>query len=235
MLTGLYNSVSAMNAAAVRQDVIASNLAHSDIPGFKRALVSFESMQSEAERGYDAFRPQTSVKTDFAQGIMEQTGRALDLAIAGDGFFAIEGPDGPLLSRNGVLTRNESGQLVTASGYALADSPTIPVEVATSDISIGSDGTVSAAGTIIGRIELVTIDDPSQLLRVGTTMFQAPQGVQTQAAEGEIRQGVRERPNMSTVVEMVQMLSGIRHNEANQKAMEAISDAIQKHTTSGGR
>lgn len=233
MLTGLYTSASAMNAASVRQDILSRNLAHAGIPGFKRSHVTFESFgegANEPEASRFGSR-NTAIETDFTAGAIQQTDRTLDLAIEGEGFFVLDGPNGPLLTRNGVFNRNDAGQLVTSSGYVMAGSPIIPPNVATEELTIGTDGAVFANGVPLGQIERVTVPDTSLLNPVGTTLYETPPGVVTDPAEGRLLQGFRENANVSSVIEMIQMLAGMRHHEANSKALRVISEAVEKHTT----
>lgn len=235
MLTGLYNSSSAMNAAAVRQDIIARNLAHSEMPGFKRVQTTFEAFgrpTNEVEPNRLGTRA-TITKTDFSPGPLKSTGRKLDLAIAGDGFFQLEGPNGPLLTRNGVFYRNAGGQLINSIGYPVSGANAIPPNIPTEAIKISADGRISANGQQFGQLEIVTVPDTATLEDFGTTLFQAPPGVQTAPADGTIQQGFREQANVTTVTEMVQMLAGMRHHEANSKVMQLMADTLQRHTSKG--
>ncbi|MFK7819154.1 MAG: flagellar hook-basal body protein [Planctomycetaceae bacterium] len=233
MLTGLYNSASAMNAASVRQDVLSRNLAHAGIPGYKRSHVTFESFgEGTQEPNASRFGSRnTVVETDFTPGPVQQTERPLDIAIDGDGFFVLEGPNGPLLTRNGVFNRNEAGELVTSSGYTMANSPIIPPNAATGDLRIGTDGAVFANGVQVGQVEVVTVPNTGSLKNVGTTLFEAPPGVNTEPTDSRVLQGFRENANVSSVIEMIQMLAGMRHHEANSKALRTISEAVEKHTS----
>lgn len=230
MLTGLYGAASAMGVQAERQDVIARNLAHVNVPGFKRMLLGLE---TKSTGDPDMMRPSGATQVDFSQGQMESTGRKLDLAISGEGFFVFEGPDGDVYSRNGVLTRNQAGTLVNASGYPLKNSPRIPDNVAESDITVTPQGQMFANGQLLGRVEVVAFPDNSVLKPVGTTFYAAPDGVVPDEAESTIQQGVKERSNVSSVVEMVQMLAGMRHHEASARSMQLLFEALQKHTTAG--
>lgn len=238
MMTGLYNSAAAMEAASLRQEVLSRNLAHATITGYKRTNVSFDRFASDETAGAPTNVPPlttTRTQTDFSQGAMKRTGRALDLAISGSGFFQVQGPDGPLLTRNGVFNRTDSGTLVTSSGYELVDSPVLPTDVATSDITIAASGMLSVAGRRLGNIKIVTVADPTRLTPSGPTLFKPPEGAVMEAADGAIEQGAREQANVTSVIEMVQMLAGMRHHEANTKAIRMITDAVQRHIASGDR
>jgi flagellar basal body rod protein FlgG len=166
----------------------------------------------------------------FTPGDIQFTGNPLELAIDGDGFFVLDGPKGPLYTRNGQFMLNASGQLVTPGGLMLAGDGggalSIPANAA--KIIVSQDCTVSADNTPIGRIRLASFVDPGQLVRAGTTLFEAPPGVGAQASTASIRQGYREGSNVQVVHEMVQMIAGMRQYEAAAKALRSLSDATQQ-------
>lgn len=236
MLAGYYSAASGMRAALQNQDVMAHNLAHATVPGYRRQSLSFEAVTSPLNQtGQSApARPLYGAKTaqhysSFTSGDYQLTGNPLDLAIQGDGFFVVDGPQGPLYTRNGQFMLNASGQLVTASGLPLAgDSGALTIPANAGKISVSQDGTVSADTTQIGRIRVASFADPRQLVRAGTTLFQAPTGVAAQASTASIRQGYREGSNVQVVHEMVQMIAGMRQYEAAAKALRSLSDATQQ-------
>ena len=232
MLRGLYSSAAAMNAAATHHDVVSRNLAHVNVPGFKRSHVSFESLASTSHPNTsDNIGANARTETDFTPGAFERTGRPLDLAIEGDGFFTLDGPDGPLFTRNGSFHRTDDGQLVTSSGYPVAGSPTIPPDVADADIQIAGNGEISVNGNVLGQLEIAGFTDNSRLRSVGTTLFAAPPAMPPGDSDARVQQGTRERSNVNSVIEMVQMLAGMRHHEASSKALQAIAEAVEKHTS----
>ena len=123
MISGLYSAASGLLAAEMNQDIVARNLAHVNVPGFRRALLPFETLETELaaiSNGEDinalVGTYAQSIAIDFSPGTVESTGRSLDVAIMGDGFFVIEGENGPLYTRNGVFDINEQGELVNRSG-----------------------------------------------------------------------------------------------------------------------
>ncbi len=131
-----------------------------------------------------------------------------------------------MYTRNGQFQLNAGGRLVNQSGYPVRGVGAIPQSAA--KIQIAQDGTVMADSTSVGQLELVAFNDPKQLVRAGTTLFQAPPGTTTQAFTGTLRQGYREGSNVQVVHEMVQMISGMRQYEAAGKAMRSLSDAMQQ-------
>lgn len=239
MLSGLYSAATGMNASAAQHEIIARNLAHANVPGFRRSVMvsqTFESALTDARKAQvnrEAWGvAEAAVRTDFGAGTIQYTQAPLDLAISGDGFFELAGPNGPLYTRNGTFHLNEGGEIVSSDGLVLqgnGGSVTIPPEISLHEVSIGRDGTVSARGTQLGQISLVQFADTSGLQQEGATLF-AAQGAAPETGTGEIIQGAREMSNVSAVEELIAMIAGLRHYEASQRALRSISDAVAQNT-----
>ena len=124
MLNGLYSAAAGMDAAQARHETAATNLASAQQPGFRRTQVgrgTFEAavLAVQHQEGRDAGPNQSGDLLDFREGTMQLTGRGLDLAIQGDGFFVVDGPEGLLYTRNGRFFVNEASELVTVDGLPL--------------------------------------------------------------------------------------------------------------------
>jgi flagellar basal-body rod protein FlgF len=227
VIRGLYSAAGGMQANSVQQDVTAHNLSHAMKPGYRREVLRFDAVGSHD----DIVGPSSSLHTDFSSGTLEQTGGTLDFALNGPGFFAVQGPSGPLYTRNGVFQLNVQGQIVTPDGLAVqgASGPiALPQEA--SSIEILGDGTLIADGNEIDKLRVVAFQNPDDLQRVGSTYFQAPPDSIPSAIQTEVRQGYREISNTSVVHEMVQMISGVRLFEATQRALRQLSDTIGLNT-----
>ncbi len=238
MFDALYSGASTLDVLAQQQDMIASNLAHLNTPGHRRTLASFAERMKEASGGAatDASRrPGTKLDTktfDFTAGRLESTGRKLDLSIKGDGFFAFQGPDGEVYSRDGVVFRTPDGQLVNRAGFPLlGDGGPINVSPAApmNDIVIGSDGTVSVGSQTSGKIKVVSFENPSLLTSDSGIMFQQGGATIKNDAQYTIHQGTRELSNAHPVTELVSLIVGSRHYESAQRAIRAISDVLQEN------
>ena len=216
-----------MNATSQQQDAIAHNLAHAVKPGYLRELIRFEAPAA----GNPIQGPATSLHTDFQPGTMQLTGNKLDLALEGPGFFTVQGPTGPVYTRNGVFQLNENGRMTTMEGLpAMGVAGTIDLPPGTLNIDVLGNGAVIADGIEVDQLRVVAFENPASLQRVGTSYFQAPPNAPTLPVAANVFQGYRELSNSTIVQEMVQMIAGVRHFEAAQRALRSIGDAIANNT-----
>jgi flagellar basal-body rod protein FlgG len=158
----------------------------------------------------------------FEQGALRNTGRPLDVAIQGPGFLRVRLADGREgLTRDGALQVDAAGRLTTGTGQLLEPGVTLPRGTAESEIAIAPDGTVRAAGRAVGRLDVVTVRAPQELLSVGGNAFVAtPQsGAPLRAGAGTLRQGELESSNVDMADAMVSIIE-------SQRAFELASKAI---------
>lgn len=241
MLSGVYSAAAALRTAEFQQDVIATNLAHMNVPGFRRSVVSIATFaeQLAAQEAQEPGHGNTieSLDTDFTEGPMVQTGRKLDVAIGGDGFFVVQGKSGPLYTRSGTLQVGEGGNLVGTHGMpVLGDGGplSIPSDISPSQINIATDGTITAGETQVGKLQLVRFENNARLKPVGTTLFSAEDATVQVDAEVSVIQGVREQSNVQPVDELVSMILASRYHEAAQRTLKSIDQTIQQQTDPQG-
>ncbi len=236
MLNGLYGSAAALDALTRLQESTASNLAHLNTPGHRRLLSGFSELIDP--QGSGEARPGAIVgeqQADFSPGRLEQTERSLDMALQGDAFFVFQGAHGLMYSRNGVLFRNpDSNQLVNGDGFPILDNNQQPItfDGPLDELSIGSDGAMVRKGQPIGKLGVVEFDDNSLLESENQTYFRAGSATVAPAEEFRVVQGFRELSNASPVTELISLIVCSRHFEASQRAIRAISDALQANTRS---
>jgi len=240
MLSGLYAASTAMHAAELGHEVIARNLANINVPGFRRAIASYEKFEPAPDAvSRDADVSKTlgtqlqDVRYDFQQGPVQHTGRKLDVAINGDGFFELEGSNGSLYTRSGVFFVGDGGTLVNSDGLSVLGESgplSIPAGSSPNDVAIDEAGRVSVQGFELGQLKVVSFPDNGQLVPEGTTSFRAPAELEPQASTARIQQGAREMANVSSVHELVRMIAGMRHYEASQKSLQTIGDSVH-HVT----
>jgi flagellar basal body rod protein FlgG len=166
--------------------------------------------------------------TDFAQGSLTSTGNPTDLALSGRGFFAVNGPNGTLYTRNGGFQISPQGTLVTTEGYGVRLSDGQPLTLdPNSAIVVGADGTVSQNGAALGQLQVVDFAEPNLLEKSVGTNFQSPdpQKVTPQAATNvQVAQGKLESSNASSAESAARMVMLLRHFEMLQRAVKIGAD-----------
>lgn len=215
MQNALFVGVSSQVALQRELDVIANNMANVSTNGFKGRNSLFQEYLAPVARA-DSFTPSdrrisyvidrgTTLNLD--QGPIEQTGNPLDVAVKGAAFIAVQSQGGERYTRNGALSVNNQGQLVTSEGYpVVGEGGPITVNPQETGLSIGTDGTVSTNLGIRGRIKLVTFANPGQLVNEGGNLFSSPQPARPAGIDGRLESGALERSNVSPVIEMTRLM-----------------------------
>jgi len=215
-------------------DIIAHNLANVSTVGYKRRCNAFSKSLEAQGTGLQTYSPGSidlNSVFDFSQGSIVETGRPLDLALYGKGFFVIETPEGPLYTRNGIFLTNQNGQIVDSGGRIVAGEAgpiTIPGGVVLAQLNVSSDGNISAGDTVIGKFKFVDFkDDENKLVPAGENCYQmSEQDVTPVAAENiVVKQGYQEASNVKMMDELVDMLMVSRLYEANMKFVAAQEEA----------
>jgi flagellar basal-body rod protein FlgF len=210
-------------------DLLANNLANTSASGYKADREFYSTYLSpEALAASDPAVGDSPVVqrqwTDFAQGSITNTSNPTDLALSGKGFFTINGPNGPLYTRNGSFQVSPLGALVTGEGYPVRLTGGQPVTLDPgAQIVVGPDGTVSQNGAALGQLEIVDFSDPSLLAKFGGTNFQNPdpQKISTQAATNvHVAQGKLESSNSVPAESAVRMVTLLRQFEMLQHAVK---------------
>lgn len=218
-----YVSLSRQSGLKRELNSIANNIANINTTGFRREGVVF----SEHVKRLDSGDPSVSIASaghhyiDMTPGEIRLTGNPLDFAIEGEGFFTIEGPDGPRLTRAGAFTLNAEGELVTQDGARVLDDGGGAIVFPPNAVGLAGaqDGTLSANGQVVGRLGVVTVD-PLSLSRVGGNLFATNAGVEPLEAFS-VRQGAIESSNVSAVAEIAHMIEVQRTYEMGQKFLQS--------------
>lgn len=225
-------------------DVIANNIANLNTTGFKGESVMFEQYLDPTARheyfpGNDrriAFVMDRATLQDFTQGPLQRTEAPLDVAIDGQGFFAIQTPNGERYTRAGNFHLNAQGQLTTNNGHlVLGQGGPIVFEPNDTNIAIAADGTVSAsngAGQIgeRGKLRLVSFQNPTQLTQQGDGLWSAPASQAPQVAAittTRVVQGALEKSNVQPVREINRMLE-VTRSYTNISNMQQRTDELRR-------
>jgi flagellar basal-body rod protein FlgG len=256
MFRALNTAASGMIAQQLNLDNIANNLANASTAGFRKRRLQFQDLlyqnlimpgaastqQTTISAGLQIGLGARSSASEMiqSQGDFDSTGNPLDLAIQGQGFFQVQMPDGEMgYTRSGTFQLDAQGNMVTASGYALQPSITIPANATT--VTIGTDGTVSVAlpgqsqSQQIGQIQLASFMNPGGLNSIGQNIF-LPTTASGDAVLGTaggseglgtIQQGALEESNVNVVEEFVNMILAQRSYESNSKVVQAADQMFQ--------
>jgi flagellar basal-body rod protein FlgG len=255
MNPALWAAKTGLDAQQTRMTVTSQNLANVNTTGFKKGRAIFEDLlyqnvsQVGAPTSSDTRAPVglslgtgvrvVATEKSYTQGNMQQTGNSLDVAINGRGFFQVLLPDGTMgYTRDGSFKMSDTGQLVTASGYAVQPGITIPDS--TQSVTVGSDGTVSVtlAGQSqpqqIGQLQTFDFINPAGLQPRGENMLTetaasgtAQGGTPGQTGLGSLEQGSLESSNVNVVEELVNMIETQRAYEMNSKAISTTDQMLQ--------
>lgn len=224
---------SSIDALTKEFEIIAHNLANVSTAGFKRRSNAFSQYIKTPEAGTETYSPGTielNSVFDFSQGNIVETGRSLDFALHGKGFFVIETPNGPLYRRNGIFLTNQNGQIVDFQGRIVAGEAgpiTIPNDVGIQQVSVSSNGSISIGGATVGKFQLVDFEeDEDKLVPIGENCYAMPdENIQPVAAENiVVKQGYQEASNVKIIDELVDMIMVSRLYEANMKFFTASTE-----------
>jgi flagellar basal-body rod protein FlgF len=232
-------ATSGMRALMDTLNMSANNLANASTNGFKSDKESYNLYVSNAAQaaadgeGYLATTVPVvqSQWTDFAQGLLIRTGNQLDLALNGKGFFAANGPSGPLYTRNGSFKMNPQGVLVTHEGYPLRTVDKTPIQTQSlAPLQVTPEGEVLQDGQSLGTLEVLNFTDTHALAKQGNNYFNLvdPNTKPALVAETQVEQGKVEASNSSSANAAVRLVSVMRQFEMLQKAV-SISGDMNKH------
>ena len=237
MLQSLYAASSGMEASQTQFNAISNDLANMDTPGYQGTDVGFESLLYSSGGDSSGSRVRTGagaqaaiVGRDQAEGTLQTTGRSLDVAIEGPGYLQVRRPDGSLgLTRNGGLQVTASGRVTTQAGMPLVPPLTIPRGVQADNVSIAADGSVSAGGRGIGKIEVVDVPAPNQLLADGDTTFSttAASGAPRAVKGSALKQGALEGSNVDVNDVMSEMINAERTYQMTEQAVHYQDQMLQ--------
>jgi flagellar basal-body rod protein FlgF/flagellar basal-body rod protein FlgG len=246
MVSGKY---SALAGAISREQAIANlsnNLANVNTTGFKKSNISFEAvlsgtMQDNAAKGVNYDRIGKNY-TDFSAGPLRSTGDPLDLAIAGEGFFKVLGPDGVLYTRRGDLEINQEGLLTTSNGLPVLGDGNSPITIPDTDVSkivVRDDGTIHTIGprdskSEVGQLAIVEIADKLKLTPASDTTFSLEVGgLEIPSETSRVVQGKLEQSNVNMTEGMAQMIDYHRTYETYQKVLKSYGSISEKQEELG--
>lgn len=229
-------ALSRLTAQQRAMDVTATNIANAGTPGYRGARILFSDWLMRAEQGDKiAFTQDRATYRDTSQGPINHTNNPLDIAIAGDGYFTVDTPRGPRLTRGGHFELNGDGGIIDGQGNQLLDTAGNPLRLATADthVTISPDGTISSENGRIGRIGVVRPDDEMKLRSEGGRLFISDSPT-TAVATPKLLQGAIEASNVQPALELTRMMSALREFQFASQFVDGESErqrnAIDKIT-----
>lgn len=230
----------AMDQKIIQLDYITHNLANAETPGFKaQHLYALKSLEQANQTDEDTSSAHV-VLTDFSQGIAQKTGNPLDLSIQGDGFFAVQTPEGEAFTRQGNFTVNKLNQIVTQSGHPVVGTGGGPITLPDGKVQISEEGSVyvnkNEIGSEVGKLKIVDFSDKRALTEAGGGLYRDPGSAGMKKIEKpSIAPGSVELSNVNIVKEMAEMIDTHRSFETYQKIIQTLSDEDKLSTGRVGR
>jgi len=240
----LYENAAALRSLEQYQNIIANNIAASHVAGFKKVAVSFEAIEGgEIPRStHDRLRndmpgsfPMLKNQSDLVEGELRETNNPLDMALRGDGFFALNNSKGEsVYTRNGQFYINSEGIMVNSMGHQFSDPSgnAITTDPSLGEISIDKEGQVFQGEELIGELGVFSFDDPqSQLERIGGGFIAKDETVfpnESEPGSFTVMQGFLEGSNVSSIEEMIGLIEVSRAHEANQKMIQTFDQNVGK-------
>jgi flagellar basal-body rod protein FlgF len=228
----IYLSMSGAKATLQRQEVLAHNLANVSTAGFRAELAAFRAVPVQGDGASTrVYALESTPGYSDAPGVVQGTGRTLDVAVGGKAWLAVQALDGTeAYTRGGALDIEAEGQLVTRGGLpVLGDGGPINVP-ANARLDIAADGTISASvgaakPQVLGRIKMVTADAPLQ--RGSDGLFRAGDGELPVDTQARLTPGALEGSNVSAVETMIAMISAARQFEQQMKMLQSAEQKEQ--------
>lgn len=235
MDSGYYAAFSGLLARSQALDLAAGNLANAGTAGyraerdyFRSAIAGPDALESQLNTTVNNFGVLGGSRLDLDQGALTPTGNPFDVAVEGDGFFAIQTKQGIRYTRNGQFERAQNGALTTEAGEPVLDGRDQPIVIPAGEVVVGSDGVVSVNGAIASRIGLFGFAAGGSLTAEGADRYAAAAGVAPSAATGSIRQGALESSNQNVIEGSLQLVLMERQAEMLQKAVSVFSNDFDK-------
>ena len=239
MLDGLHSAATGMAAQQDRIAAVSNDLANASTTGYKHVRVGFRDLmyqQGGRTSAEGAARTGTGAATvdagrSMGQGSLQRTDEPLDVAIQGEGFLRVRLADGrQALTRDGALHFDGTGRMTNSAGALIQPPISLPKGVAADKIDIGRDGTVTADGRRLGRIDVVAVRSPQGLEAVGDNAFlpSAASGAPTRApAATTLEQGALEASNVDMSDAMVEMIDAQRSYSLASRAIQTADQMME--------
>jgi flagellar basal-body rod protein FlgF/flagellar basal-body rod protein FlgG len=236
MGSGFYAAFSGWLARSEALDAAASNLANSGTQGFRAereyfrsALMGPGALGDQLDSTVNNFGVLGGNQLDLGQGALTATGNPLDVAIEGQGFFAIKAKNGIRYTRDGSFQRAANGTLVTSQGEPVLDVKNKPILIPAGTITIGAKGAISVNGAVVGDLGVFSFPSAASITPEGANRFAPVKGAKPKLSAGAtIRQGALEGSNQNVIEGTMDLILAQRQAEMMQKALVLFDNDLDK-------
>jgi flagellar basal-body rod protein FlgF len=222
---GIYNGVASANASQRRLEAITANIANVNTPAYKRVSTALKAFRLPNGSETDT-QVLVHSETDFSQGDLQASASPYHMALMGEGFFSIDTPEGEMYSRRGDFHVNKDGVLLTSEDYPVAwEARPDPIDPAGEPITVDPTGEVRQGKKLLGSIKVVSVAQPGNLEPKGGGYFKASAGSIESVSDAAIYQSHLEGSNVTSIDELVGMISAQRKFEGAKSAMQMIDQS----------
>ncbi len=235
----IYTAAGGAARVLEQQAVISNNMANVSTTGFREQMAIYRSVPVVGQPGLPT-RVSTITATptsNFEQGVMAETGHALDLAVTGDGWFSVQTPEGEAYTRAGELAVSQDNLLVTQQGYPVLSNDGGPIEIPErGSVSFSGDGQISALGAgdnpgdiqQLGQLKLVN-PPVASMQRGDDGLYRLADG-EAAPADPQVRMisGFVEKSNVNPAEAMVGMIANARRFEMQMKIIQDASSNAER-------
>ena len=231
MQGGLYVGLSAQTSLTRRLETIADNVANMNTVGYRATGVSFAAEVAKTGDRQTSFAGAGTEYFSLRAGALVRTDNALDLAIQGDSWFAVKGPNGTVYTRDGRMRISESGGLETLNGGRVLDAGGTPIvlDATAGPPVIAEDGMISQGTRRFGAVGLFTIPEDAKLTRAenSSVIPDKPAKAALDFTRNRLVQGWIEQSNVNPIVEMTKLISVSRSFDGLSAGMSAMDASLQ--------
>ena len=243
MDNALYVGLSRQMVLRREMDIIANNIANLDTNGFKVESLRQKTLPGAPAQTFGGPKPikfvaADGVNRDFGQGVLVKTGAPLDMAIEGEGFFQVQGPNGPRFTRDGRFTTDPNGKLVSQGGLPVLDEGggEIVIDAEKGAVAIGPDGSLSQGIERVGKVGMFSFANAGALEKTGDNLYRNASNLTAEKAETAVlRQGFLESSNVKPILEISRMVEVSRAYETTSKMIDSGADLSRRAIERLGR
>lgn len=236
MDSGYYAAMTGLIARTEALDTAAANLANAQTPGyraereyFRSVLLGPDAADSQLGQTVNRYGLLGGDRLNLGQGALQQTGNPLDMAIEGQGFFAVDTAHGLRYTRDGGFHRSPAGMLVTQAGEPVLSAANKPIPIPPGDVSVGANGVISVAGGAVATVGIFTFPAGAELVPEGANRYVAPSGVTAAiSTDATVHQGAIESANEDAVQGTLDLMMMERQAEMMQKALTVFHTEFNK-------